>query len=79
MRPSDLISNPYSGRMSHTKLWANVACATATGMFVYQGAQGTLSAEVWLIYLGLVGGYAAALRLIAAWRIAGRDKGVGNA
>ncbi|MXR36726.1 hypothetical protein [Craterilacuibacter sinensis] len=68
MRLSDLISNPDTGRMSHTKLWANVACATATGMFVYQGMHNTLSTDTWLIYLGLVGGYAAALRLIAAWR-----------
>ncbi|MCG8993234.1 hypothetical protein LH427_09640 [Laribacter hongkongensis] len=78
MRLSDLVSNPDTGRLSHTKLWANVACAAATGMFVYQGIKGTLSTDTWLIYLGLVGGYAAALRMIAAWR--GKDdKGAGHA
>lgn len=76
MRLSELISNPDSGRLSHTKLWANVACATATGMFVFQGVKAALTAETWLIYLGLVGGYSAALRLIAAWR---DGKGGGNA
>lgn len=68
MRLAELISNPGTGRISHTKLWANVACAMATLMFGYQGVHGTLTADVWLIYLGLVGGYAAALRWIAAWR-----------
>lgn len=68
MRLSDLFTNPATGRLSHSKLWANVACASATGLFIYQGVQGTLTPEVWLIYLGVVGGYAAALRLIAARR-----------
>jgi len=68
MRVAELITNPGSGRLSHTKLWANVACGAATGLFIYQGVAGTLAPEIWLIYLGLVGGYAAALRLIAAWR-----------
>ncbi|MCW3479719.1 hypothetical protein OL229_09110 [Neisseriaceae bacterium JH1-16] len=75
MRLAELISNPDTGRLSHTKLWANVACAAATGMFVYQGYKGALTLDTWLVYLGLVGGYSAALRLIAAWR----DKGAANA
>jgi len=68
MRLADLFTNPASGRLSHSKLWANVACATATGMFVYQGVAGTLTAEVWLIYLGVVGGYSAARSWIATRR-----------
>ena len=27
----DLIANPRSQRLSHSKLWANIACAAATG------------------------------------------------
>lgn len=73
MRLSELISNPDSGRLSHTKLWANIACATASGMFIYQGVKATLTSETWLVYLGLVGGYSAALRLIAAYRSKGAD------
>ncbi|TCP09259.1 hypothetical protein EV683_12929 [Crenobacter luteus] len=68
MRLADLFTNPASGRLSHSKLWANVACATATGMFVYQGVAGALTAEVWLIYLGVVGGYSAARSWIASRR-----------
>lgn len=65
---ADLIQNPATGRLSHSKLWANVACAAATGMFVYQGVVGTLTADVWLIYLGVVGGYSAARSWIATKR-----------
>ncbi|WP_043617933.1 hypothetical protein [Chromobacterium violaceum] len=65
---TDLIQNPATGRLSHSKLWANVACAAATGMFVYQGVAGTLTADVWLIYLGVVGGYSAARSWIATKR-----------
>ena len=68
MRWSELLTHADSGRLSHTKLWANIASASSTGMFIYQGIHDTLTSETWLIYLGLVGGYAAALRLIAAWR-----------
>lgn len=75
MRLSDLFTNPATGRLSHSKLWANVACATATAMFVYQGVTGTLSSETWLIYLGVVGSYSAA----RSWVATRRDKEAGNA
>ncbi|EEG08973.1 hypothetical protein [Pseudogulbenkiania ferrooxidans] len=75
MHLADLITNPATGRLSHSKLWANIACASATGMFVYQGVAGTLTAETWLIYLGVVGGYSAA----RSWIATRRDKGAGDA
>ncbi|MBN3006369.1 hypothetical protein JW897_21740 [Chromobacterium alkanivorans] len=68
MSLGDLFTNPASNRLSHSKLWANVACGAATGMFIYQGVAGTLTAEVWLIYLGVVGGYSAARSWIATRR-----------
>lgn len=68
MRVGELFTNPATGKLSHSKLWANVSCAAATGMFVYQGVAGTLTADVWLIYLGVVGGYSAARRWIATQR-----------
>ncbi|UDM18437.1 hypothetical protein [Vogesella sp. XCS3] len=68
MRLSDLFTNPASGRLSHSKLWANVACASATGMFIYQGVAGQLTTDTWLVYLGVVGGYSAARSWIAAKR-----------
>jgi len=76
MRLSDLFTNPASGRLSHSKLWANVAYSSATGMFVYQGVAGQLTTDTWLVYLGVVGGYSAA----RSWIAAKRDKQeVGNA
>lgn len=75
MHPSDLVTNPATGRLSHSKLWANVACGAATGLFVYQGLQGTLDADVWLVYLGVVGGYSAA----RSWIATRRDKGAADA
>ncbi|OWY38035.1 hypothetical protein CEK28_13985 [Xenophilus sp. AP218F] len=68
MRIAELFTRPGSRRLSHARLWANVACAAATLLFLVQGLRGVLQSEVWLIYLGSVGGYSAALRLIAAWR-----------
>ncbi|WP_375591733.1 hypothetical protein [Chitiniphilus eburneus] len=64
MRLSDLITNAETGRLSHTKLWPNVACAVATGMYIYLGATDRLTPDIWLIYLGIVGGYTAAMRWI---------------
>ena len=65
MKLSELITNPDTGRLSHTKLWANVACAASTAVFLKQGWAGTLTAEVWFVYLGVVGGYAVARRWLA--------------
>lgn len=64
----DLISDARTGKLSHTKLWGNLANATATGMFVYQGVTAQLTPAIWLAYLGTVGGYVAVLRGISAWR-----------
>jgi hypothetical protein len=68
MKVSDLFTNPATGRLSHSKLWANVACAVATVMFIQQGWRGTLGADIWLAYLGMVGGYSAARSWIATRR-----------
>ncbi|STQ91384.1 hypothetical protein [Iodobacter fluviatilis] len=62
---SDLITNPQTKRLSHSKLWANVACAASTAVFIKQGWAGTLSSEGWLVYLGVVGGYAVARHWLA--------------
>lgn len=63
MNPLDLIRNPATGKLSHTKLWANIACAVASYKFAtISGCQW----EVWGMYLGCVGGYAAARRYLSA-------------
>ncbi|HEZ3382242.1 TPA: hypothetical protein WH558_002049 [Neisseria meningitidis] len=51
--------------MSHSKLWANVACAAGTFKFVMLPDP---SAEIWAVYLGIVGGYAVARSLVSVKR-----------
>lgn len=63
----DLITG-IDGKLSHAKLWPNIASATATGMFIYQGYKDTLTFDTWLVYLGCVGGYSAVVQAIGAWR-----------
>lgn len=53
----DLITSSRTGRLSIAKFWANVACAAAT----YKFLSGPVSDSAWLIYLGTVGGFAAAI------------------
>ena len=54
MKLKDLVTDSAEpDRMSHTKLWANIAYATATVVFAMQSYKGTLDADVWLIYLGV--------------------------
>ncbi|HEY9975193.1 TPA: hypothetical protein ACFM5D_002208 [Neisseria meningitidis] len=51
--------------MSHSKLWANVACAAGTFKFVMLPDP---SAEIWAVYLGIVGGYAVARSFVSVKR-----------
>lgn len=67
MRVCDLILG-HDGKLSHAKLWPNVASAVATAMFIYHGVTGQLTFDTWLIYLGCVGGYSAVIQAIGAWR-----------
>ena len=72
-----LITNPATGHISHTKLWANVAAAVMTYKFAH-----TPDAQEWLwwAYGGMVGGYALIKRGIAAIpQMAGiKQQGAGN-
>lgn len=61
----DIIRNPATGKVSHSKLWANIACAAGTYKFVVLADP---SAEVWAVYLGIVGGYAVARSLVSVKR-----------
>lgn len=60
---SGLLSNPATGQLSHTKLWANIVGAVMTYKFT-----STPNAPEWLwfAYGGMVGGYALVKRGIAA-------------
>ena len=60
---SGLISNPATGQISHTKLWANIAA----GCLTYKFVQTADAAEwLWWAYGAMVGGYALIKRGIAA-------------
>lgn len=61
----DIIRNPATGKVSHSKLWANVACAVATYKFVVAP---DAPSEIWAIYLGIVGGYAVARSFVSVKR-----------
>jgi len=65
MRLADLITDPGTGLMSHSKLWANVAYATATGAFGYMSYAGTATADIWLIYLASIGASATLSKLLS--------------
>lgn len=59
---SGLISNPATGTISHTKLWANVAAGAMTIKFI----QSVDTIEwLWWAYGVMVGGYALIKRSIA--------------
>lgn len=66
-----LVNNVATGQLSHSKLWANVAAAAATYKFI---ALPDLDAEIWVAYLGIVGGYAVAMKWIAAKHENGSEK-----
>ena len=59
----DLFTNPQTGKLSHTRLWANVASAVTTYQFIRLN---TDDWELWLVYLGCVGGYAVARKFLAS-------------
>lgn len=67
MKLSSLICSAGSGDISLTKLWANIAYLCATFAFVWGTVTvpGGVSADKWLIFLGVVGGHAAASKWIA--------------
>lgn len=63
MRLTGLISNPATGQISHSKLWANIAALVMTVKFALDP---TPSLELWWAYGAMVGGYALVRRGIAA-------------
>lgn len=57
-----LVNNPTTGKISHSKLWANIAAGVMTWQFV----SGDAPEWQWWAYGGMVGGYGLAKRAIAA-------------
>lgn len=65
MKLSDLVKDPGTGQLSHTKIWANIAYAASTVSFCWMNFKGTASPDIWFIYLGVVGVHGAASKLIS--------------
>lgn len=61
----DIIKNPATGKVSHSKLWTNIACAAATYKFVIAP---DAPSEIWAIYLGIIGGYGVARSYVSVKR-----------
>lgn len=58
MRLEDILADPGTGQLSHTKVWNNIANAVATYVVVDLHREGKLSIEWMLLYLAVVGGVA---------------------
>lgn len=67
MKLSDLVLNSQ-GKLSHTKVWTNIAYLAATVKFI----RDDVPADIWLIYLGVVGAHGAASKFISL-RYGGKD------
>jgi hypothetical protein len=62
---SDLVRDPGTGQLSHTKIWTNIAYFAATIAFIRMSWVGTITADMWLWYLGVVGTHSAISKLIS--------------
>lgn len=63
------------GEISHTKLWSNIAYAVGTYKFIVSP---NLDADIWLAYLGIVGGAAMASKFIQMKYGVSNDKQQGS-
>lgn len=57
----DLVQN-IEGKLSHSKVWCNIAYLAGTIKFIMIPDP---TADVWMAYLGIVGGAAVASKLIS--------------
>lgn len=64
MRWKGLIADTMTGDVSHTKVWSNVAYCAATFAFCWGAWHATLTPDIWLIYMGVVGAHSATSKLI---------------
>jgi hypothetical protein len=61
----DLVTDPATGALSHTRIWSNIGCAAATFVFVKAGLAGKLDADIWAIFLTGVCGHAALSKFLS--------------
>ena len=65
-----MVNNPNTGKLSHSKVWANIAAAAMTYQFIAAPAP----EWQWWAYGGMVGGYGLAKRGIAALQQVAENK-----
>lgn len=62
----DLVIDPGTGQLSHTKIWTNIAYLVATIAFVkitFSSDEPDLT--LWLLYLCVIGGHSSLSKLIS--------------
>lgn len=64
----DLFQNS-SGKLSHTKLWTNIAYCAATVKFINDD----VPPDIWLIYLGVVGAHGLLSKAVSIKYGGGKD------
>ena len=66
MTLTDLVTDSQDpSRLSHTKLWSNIAYAAATLVFLLEAWKGTLTSDIWLVYLAVVGAHTTASKFLS--------------
>lgn len=61
MRILDIITEPDGKTLSHSKIWSNIAYLAGTYKFVTTDT----NADIWLIYLGVIGSATAASKYLS--------------
>lgn len=64
---SDLFTDP-TGKLSHAKIWTNIAYGTMTVVIWKQGTEDKLSEEMALIYLTIIGGAELGKKALEVWK-----------
>lgn len=73
MKLSDLVRDPGTGMLSHTKLWANVGYAVLSWAFVADALQGHLTDMKMLVFGGVFGLSATASKWLSM-RFGGKEQ-----
>ena len=63
-----MVKNPVSGEVSKTDFFSVVAYSVATGFFAWKNIAEPFNAELWIIYLGVVGGHNVLNKIVATRR-----------
>lgn len=68
MRAADLFRDPAHGGLSHTRLWANVACFISTGVIIWYAVNLVLTTEMLALYLFISTGVAGVSKWVSLTR-----------